>query len=287
MDKFKEDEFVLTPESARATLGISDSATLDDAKTAYRAYARTYHPDINKDPDAEEQMKRGNLSFELIAKEIAAREETTQEDFDVAPDITNVQPQPETARTPYNSYASDARSRYTVNPAREKEAKFVRKSPSLDMEAFMGIINQLRLSQIANQFMQDLLVAFGTLDRGVVIDVLGNIENHLKNNPSNLKISEMLESSKSATVNPFETSLLLVSQVRKFIDAINNPQDNENQLNISNIFYSLKDSDLRASFMEFVIINNFIDITLEGFNHYIEDSGNSLNQAQDFISSAA
>lgn len=49
------------------TLGISENASLDDIKKAYRKLARQYHPDINKSPEAEEKFKEINGAYEILS----------------------------------------------------------------------------------------------------------------------------------------------------------------------------------------------------------------------------
>jgi preprotein translocase subunit Sec63 len=39
-------------------LGLSRNADQDEIKRAYRRLARKYHPDVNKDPGAEETFKK-------------------------------------------------------------------------------------------------------------------------------------------------------------------------------------------------------------------------------------
>src|SRR5918994_140024 len=36
-------------------------------QAAYRALARTRHPDVNRDPDAEEQMRRLNVAYQTLS----------------------------------------------------------------------------------------------------------------------------------------------------------------------------------------------------------------------------
>ena len=49
------------------TLGVSDSATESEIKKAYRKLARQYHPDVNKDADAEDKFKEINAAYEVLS----------------------------------------------------------------------------------------------------------------------------------------------------------------------------------------------------------------------------
>jgi molecular chaperone DnaJ len=42
-------------------LGVPRNATQEEIKKAYRRLARKYHPDFNKDPDAQEKFKRAKI----------------------------------------------------------------------------------------------------------------------------------------------------------------------------------------------------------------------------------
>ncbi len=49
------------------TLGITEKASADEIKKAYRKLARKYHPDINKDPSAQEKFKEINAAYEVLS----------------------------------------------------------------------------------------------------------------------------------------------------------------------------------------------------------------------------
>ena len=49
------------------TLQVSSSASESEIKKAYRKLARKYHPDINKDKDAEEKFKEINAAYEVLS----------------------------------------------------------------------------------------------------------------------------------------------------------------------------------------------------------------------------
>lgn len=48
-------------------LGVDKNASADDIKKAYRRLARKYHPDINKEPGAEEKFKEINGAYEILS----------------------------------------------------------------------------------------------------------------------------------------------------------------------------------------------------------------------------
>ena len=49
------------------TLEVSPNATSDEIKKSYRRLARKYHPDINKEKDAEEKFKEINAAYEILS----------------------------------------------------------------------------------------------------------------------------------------------------------------------------------------------------------------------------
>ncbi|MFZ2968646.1 MAG: J domain-containing protein [Sulfuricurvum sp.] len=53
--------------SLYTTLEISPSASDAEIKKAYRKLARQYHPDVNKDPAAEEKFKEINAAYEVLS----------------------------------------------------------------------------------------------------------------------------------------------------------------------------------------------------------------------------
>ncbi|MEA2016909.1 MAG: J domain-containing protein [Campylobacterota bacterium] len=51
------------------TLEVNENATQAEIKKAYRTLAKKYHPDMNKDPKAEEKFKEINAAYEVLGDE--------------------------------------------------------------------------------------------------------------------------------------------------------------------------------------------------------------------------
>ncbi|MEA1891433.1 MAG: DnaJ C-terminal domain-containing protein [Campylobacterota bacterium] len=49
------------------TLEVGESASESEIKKAYRRLARKYHPDVNKDKDAEDKFKEINSAYEILS----------------------------------------------------------------------------------------------------------------------------------------------------------------------------------------------------------------------------
>lgn len=63
-------------------LGVSRGASSDEIQQAYRKLARKYHPDVNKDPEAEERFKELNEAYSVLSDpKTRARYDRFGEDF--------------------------------------------------------------------------------------------------------------------------------------------------------------------------------------------------------------
>ncbi|MCZ4602232.1 J domain-containing protein [Streptomyces sp. Lzd4kr] len=68
-------------------LGVTRTADRDEIQRAYRTLARKYHPDVNKDPQAEERFKEINEAFSVLSDpEQRARYDRFGEDFRKIPE---------------------------------------------------------------------------------------------------------------------------------------------------------------------------------------------------------
>src|ERR1700752_1842790 len=49
------------------TLGVDRTATAEEIQRAYRKLARTYHPDVNKDPTAERRFQDISEAYDVLS----------------------------------------------------------------------------------------------------------------------------------------------------------------------------------------------------------------------------
>lgn len=68
-------------------LGVSRTASQDEIQQAYRKLARRHHPDVNKDPSAEERFKDLNEAYSVLSDpKTRARYDRFGEDFRKIPE---------------------------------------------------------------------------------------------------------------------------------------------------------------------------------------------------------
>jgi len=49
-------------------LGISDNASIDEIRAAYKKLSKQWHPDVNKSPQATEMMQKINIAYSWLKK---------------------------------------------------------------------------------------------------------------------------------------------------------------------------------------------------------------------------
>jgi curved DNA-binding protein len=69
------------------SLGVSRDASPDEIQRAYRKLARTYHPDVNKDPGAEDRFKEISEAYDVISNpELRRKYDAFGHDFRQVPE---------------------------------------------------------------------------------------------------------------------------------------------------------------------------------------------------------
>jgi curved DNA-binding protein len=77
----------MAPRDFYGALGVGRDATPDEIQQAYRKLARTYHPDVNKDPGAEDRFKEISEAYDVLSDpEMRRRYDAFGADFRQVPD---------------------------------------------------------------------------------------------------------------------------------------------------------------------------------------------------------
>src|SRR5436190_23627084 len=67
MSRLYECEKVVMARNLYEILGVQKDASPDDIKKAYRRLARQYHPDVNREPGAEDKFKEIASAYEVLS----------------------------------------------------------------------------------------------------------------------------------------------------------------------------------------------------------------------------
>jgi curved DNA-binding protein len=116
-------------------LGVGRDASADDIQSAYRKLARTYHPDVNKDPGAEDRFKEVSEAYDVLSDpEMRRRYDAFGHDFRQVPE--GVDPQ-QWARARAGAGHSRA-GRGGSTRTREPDTEWFTSTGGIDFEELFG-----------------------------------------------------------------------------------------------------------------------------------------------------
>lgn len=107
------------------TLGVKPDATEAEIKTAFRKLARRWHPDVCKEPQAEEQFKKINRAY-LILSDPSMR---VRYDIALRPKSQDL---PQSSTAIVEAVFSDLDEIFGAPPPKPKQKKHPKANPDLD-----------------------------------------------------------------------------------------------------------------------------------------------------------
>lgn len=118
-----------------AVLGVPESATETEIRTAYRRLVRRYHPDVNKAAGAEDHIKEINLAYESLSDPVrrkhydrasqVLRDEQARIAYEERMRSTSPPPPPAPQPTPAPSQPSRQHATIRARPAGMRSGKVV------------------------------------------------------------------------------------------------------------------------------------------------------------------
>lgn len=170
-------------------LGLTQSATESDIKTAYRDLAKKYHPDVNHSPDASKKFKAGHKAYAILSDE---NERKLYDESLLSSKIPkDIFTQPQSEKTAKTSYTSPEKAQ----EAQKKQEAIRKYRKHLIFKAIAKIVlNSLAgacagyllitiLQIIENGSMQIAwfsLVQFGGILSGFMILLIWSIDRYFK-----------------------------------------------------------------------------------------------------------
>jgi len=139
-------------------LGITRSASVDDIKHAYRRLARTWHPDSNSDPRAEERFKEISAAYHLLA-DPAVRARFDRGEIDASGQERG------TARTSRHTHRSSASSGFGAKGGKEFRFDFGFSDPN-DLFFREDLFNKWQQAQRGDDATYELSISFVEAVRG-------------------------------------------------------------------------------------------------------------------------
>ena len=116
-------------------LGVGRGASADDIQSAYRKLARTYHPDVNKDPGAEDRFKEVSEAYDVLSDpEMRGRYDAFGHDFRQVPE--GVDPQQWARARAGTGQSRSARGGSTRT--REPDTEWFTGTGGIDFEELFG-----------------------------------------------------------------------------------------------------------------------------------------------------
>lgn len=144
----RADRFTVRAESDfYSVLGVSRNASKSEIKSAYRKLARSYHPDVNKDPGAEQKFKDISNAYEVLSNEEQRSVYDRYGEAGLKNDGMGRAPGPEDFINPFNTIFDDIFYRNTRSRAVDGQEEVYNLILNFK-EAVFGVEKEIEISRL-------------------------------------------------------------------------------------------------------------------------------------------